>query len=161
MSLDYTYLSTPIGQLLLASIGEQLSYIGLPQANKAQPPAAEWRFQSSLLERAQVQLTDYFAGRRQTFDLQLAPRGTEFQCQVWQQLQRIPFGEVCSYGQLAKAIGRPKAVRAVGAANGRNPIPIIIPCHRVIGANGQLTGFSGGLSAKAYLLQHEGVAVDK
>ena len=159
--LGYTYLSTPLGKLLLAGIGEELAYVGLPQANKAQQPAPEWLSQSGLLTEAQNQLRDYFAGRRQTFDLQLAPRGTEFQCQVWQQLQRIPFGEVCSYGQLAKAIGRPKAVRAVGAANGRNPIPIIIPCHRVIGANGQLTGFSGGLSAKAYLLKHEGVAVDK
>ncbi len=159
--LEYTYLSTPLGKLLLAGIGEQLAYVGLPQANKAQKPAPEWQSQSGLLAEAQNQLRDYFAGRRQTFDLQLAPRGTEFQCQVWQQLQRIPFGEVCSYGQIAKAIGRPKAVRAVGAANGRNPIPIIIPCHRVIGANGQLTGFSGGLSAKAYLLKHEGVAVDK
>ena len=159
--LGYTYLSTPLGKLLLAGIGEELAYVGLPQANKAQKPAPEWQRQTDLLAEAQNQLRDYFAGRRQTFDLQLAPRGTEFQCQVWQQLQRIPFGEVCSYGQIAKAIGRPKAVRAVGAANGRNPIPIIIPCHRVIGANGQLTGFSGGLSAKAYLLKHEGVAVDK
>ncbi|MDP6968053.1 MAG: methylated-DNA--[protein]-cysteine S-methyltransferase [Gammaproteobacteria bacterium] len=160
MLLHYTYLSTPIGHLLLAGQAEQLAYVGLPAADKTMQPPPEWQRQSTILKAAQQQLTEYFAGRRQSFDLLLSPMGTEFQCQVWQQLQQIPYGSVCSYGDIAEAIGRPKACRAVGAANGQNPIPIIIPCHRVIGANGQLTGFSGGLSVKAHLLTLEGVKVD-
>jgi methylated-DNA-[protein]-cysteine S-methyltransferase len=101
------------------------------------------------------QLGDYFAGRRQKFTVKLDFRGTEFQKQVWSALLAIPFGETRSYGQIAEALGRPGASRAVGAANGRNPISIIAPCHRVVGANGALTGFAGGLSAKTYLLAHE------
>ncbi len=160
MSLDYTYVSTPLGQLLLAGKGEQLAYVGLPEDNKVMLPQPDWQLHKSTLEQARQQLTDYFVGKRQTFDLLLAPMGTAFQCQVWQQLQQIPYGSVCSYSDVAEAIGRPKAVRAVGAANGQNPIPIIIPCHRVIGANGHLTGFSGGLASKAYLLGLEGIKVD-
>jgi methylated-DNA-[protein]-cysteine S-methyltransferase len=102
-----------------------------------------------------MQLDEYFAGKRQEFDLPLAPAGTDFQCQVWQGLQEIPFGETWSYGELARHVGRPKASRAVGAANGLNPIPVIIPCHRVIGSNGKLTGFGGGLETKSFLLKLE------
>ncbi len=102
------------------------------------------------------QLMEYFAGDRQDFELELAPQGTRFQRQVWSQLQRIPFGATTSYGALSAAIGRPKASRAVGAANGANPIPIVIPCHRVIGIDGSLTGFGGGLDAKKALLELEG-----
>jgi len=109
-----------------------------------------------ILEQAATQLTDYFARRRQSFDLPLDFRGTDFQKGVWAALLAIPFGETCSYAQIAQAIGRPGASRAVGAANGRNPISIVVPCHRVIGANGALTGFAGGLEAKAYLLRLEG-----
>lgn len=101
------------------------------------------------------QLEEYFAGRRATFDLPLAPRGTRFQLQVWLALRSIPPGETTSYGAIAGAIGKPSASRAVGAANGRNPISIVVPCHRVIGANGTLTGYGGGLERKAWLLDHE------
>ncbi len=102
------------------------------------------------------QLEEYFAGRRSEFDLTLAPEGTPFELAVWEELRRIPFGETRSYGQVAAAVGRPGSARAVGRANGANPIPIVVPCHRVIGANGSLTGFGGGLEAKARLLEIEG-----
>jgi len=102
------------------------------------------------------QLDEYFAGRRQEFDLPLAPRGTPFELSVWEHLRRIPFGETRSYADVARALGKPAATRAVGRANGANPIPIVVPCHRVIGSNGSLTGFGGGLAAKARLLELEG-----
>ena len=108
-----------------------------------------------VLRMAEQQLTDYFAGRRRSFDLPLDFRGTEFQRRVWAELLAIPFGETRSYGELARALGRPGASRAVGAANGRNPISIVAPCHRVIGTNGALTGFAGGMKAKRYLLDLE------
>lgn len=109
------------------------------------------------LTAARRQLTAYFDSQLQAFDLPLAPAGTRFQRQVWQALRNIPFGQTQSYGELAQRIGRPKASRAVGLANGRNPISIIIPCHRVIGANGNLTGYGGGIECKQWLLQHESV----
>jgi methylated-DNA-[protein]-cysteine S-methyltransferase len=102
------------------------------------------------------QLAEYFAGERREFDLTLAPEGTPFERSVWDELRRIPFGETRSYGEIARAIGRPSASRAVGRANGANPIPIVVPCHRVIGADGSLTGFGGGLEAKSRLLEIEG-----
>lgn len=102
-----------------------------------------------------AELEEYFAGTRREFSLQLALAGTEFQREVWSELQRIPFGETIHYGELARRVGRPKAIRAVGQANGRNPIPIVVPCHRVIGANGTLTGFGGGIETKRQLLDHE------
>ncbi len=108
-----------------------------------------------LLQQAAAQLAEYFAGERQTFDLPLAAAGTVFQQQVWQQLRQIPFGQTQSYGELAQQLGNKNAMRAVGAANGRNPIAIIVPCHRVIGADGKLTGYAGGLERKIWLLQHE------
>jgi methylated-DNA-[protein]-cysteine S-methyltransferase len=108
-----------------------------------------------LLLRACRQLDEYFRGERTDFDLPLAPRGTEFQCAVWRALLQIPFGETWSYQKLARALGRPDAMRAVGAANGQNPLPIVIPCHRVIGADGSLTGYGGGLALKQWLLKHE------
>jgi methylated-DNA-[protein]-cysteine S-methyltransferase len=110
----------------------------------------------SLLDEARRQLVAYFAGRLKVFDLPLAPNGTEFQRRVWSALTKIPFGATTSYAQLARRVGNEAAVRAVGAANGRNPIPIIVPCHRVIGSNGSLTGFGGGLPRKQWLLRHEG-----
>src|SRR3546814_636105 len=109
-----------------------------------------------LLRQARQQLDEYFAGDRVTFDLPLAPRGTAFQCGVWQMLASIPYGDTISYAQLATRVGKPSATRAVGAANGRNPLPIVLPCHRVIGADGSLTGFGGGLPTKRFLLQLEG-----
>jgi methylated-DNA-[protein]-cysteine S-methyltransferase len=108
-----------------------------------------------VLKAAETQLREYFAGVRKSFDLPLDMRGTDFQKRVWRELQRIPYGETSSYAAIAKRIGRPQACRAVGAANGRNPISIIVPCHRVIGADGSLTGFGGGLEAKVLLLEHE------
>ncbi|HVI00310.1 MAG TPA: methylated-DNA--[protein]-cysteine S-methyltransferase, partial [Enhygromyxa sp.] len=111
----------------------------------------------SILRKAAVQLEQWFAGERQAFDLPLAAAGTGFQRTVWSALQAIPFGQTRSYGQLAIDLGRPQASRAVGAANGRNPIPIVVPCHRVIGQDGSLTGYAGGLAAKRWLLAHEGV----
>lgn len=105
------------------------------------------------------QLDEYFAGRRQTFDLALAPEGTSFERSVWTELSRIPFGETRSYAEIARAIGRPGAARAVGRANGANPIPIVVPCHRVIGADGSLTGFGGGLETKSRLLELEGASL--
>lgn len=102
------------------------------------------------------QLREYFAGQRRSFELELAPRGTPFQLAVWNALQRIPYGHTISYGELARRIGKPAAVRAVGAANGANPIAVIVPCHRVIGSNGALTGYGGGIERKQWLLAHEG-----
>ncbi|HEX7831699.1 MAG TPA: methylated-DNA--[protein]-cysteine S-methyltransferase [Thermoanaerobaculia bacterium] len=102
------------------------------------------------------QLTEYFAGKRKNFDIELAMRGTEFQLDVWNELTRIPYGDTISYSDLARRIGRPAAIRAVGAANGANPIPVIVPCHRVIGANGSLTGYGGGIERKQWLLALEG-----
>ncbi|KLV09952.1 cysteine methyltransferase [Photobacterium ganghwense] len=101
------------------------------------------------------QLAEYFAGERQTFEVPLNMAGTEFQHQVWQALDTVKFGETCSYGDIARSIGNPKAVRAVGAANGKNPVPIIVPCHRIIGSSGKLTGYAGGLDIKVWLLTHE------
>jgi methylated-DNA-[protein]-cysteine S-methyltransferase len=108
-----------------------------------------------VLAQTARQLAEYFAGKRRAFELPLAPRGSGFQERVWRALLKIKFGETRSYGEIARAIGRPSASRAVGAANGRNPIAIIVPCHRVIGANGQLTGYGGGLPIKQWLLEHE------
>jgi methylated-DNA-[protein]-cysteine S-methyltransferase len=110
---------------------------------------------AATLEALKRQLGEYFAGRRRSFDLELAPRGTPFQLKVWAALREIPYGETRSYGELARGLGRPRASRAVGAANGANPIPIVIPCHRVVGCDGSLTGFGGGLAVKALLLDLE------
>ena len=110
---------------------------------------------TALLEKASRQLEEYFAGKRKQFDLPLSLRGTEFQRQVWAALRDIPYGETRSYGQIAQAVGRPKAVRAVGMANHRNPLSILVPCHRVVGADGSLTGYGGGLEAKQFLLELE------
>jgi methylated-DNA-[protein]-cysteine S-methyltransferase len=113
-----------------------------------------------MLDAARTQLDEYFAGARLEFDLPLDAQGTPFQRRVWTALAEIPFGQTISYAELARRVGDVKAVRAVGAANGRNPIPIIVPCHRVIGANGSLVGFGGGLERKQWLLEHEGVLTE-
>jgi len=115
---------------------------------------------NDVLAKADEQLREYFAGTRTAFDLPLDLRGTEFQVAVWTSLATIPFGETATYGEQAKMINRPKAVRAVGAANGRNPVSIVLPCHRVVGANGALTGFAGGLDTKRFLLDHENQLAD-
>ncbi len=151
----YCYLNTPIGDLLLAGDDDALSLVGFPQGAMRHDPDADWVYDEKPFAAVREQLQEYFAGTRKDFDLPLNVSGTEFQVQVLEELQRIPYGETTSYGDIAQRIGRPKAMRAVGAANGRNPIPIIIPCHRVIGSGGQLTGFGGGLDTKEALLRLE------
>jgi len=151
----YCYFDTPIGELLLAGEANTLSMIGFPKGAMRRDPEADWIYNEAPFEIVRSQLAEYFAGERKDFDLPLSLSGTEFQVAVLEALQQIPYGETTSYGAVAKQIGRPKAVRAVGAANGRNPIPIIVPCHRVIGSSGDLTGFGGGLDTKAALLRLE------
>ena len=151
----YCYLDTPIGELLLAGENDALTMIGFPKGSMRRDPEADWIFNEKPLAKARRQLEEYFAGSRKNFDLPVKLNGTEFQVSVLKALQDIPYGETVSYGEIAKRIGRPKAVRAVGAANGRNPIPIVVPCHRVIGSSGDLTGFGGGLDTKAALLRLE------
>ena len=153
MTLDLHTFDSPIGALVLAAAGDALVALHLPRSSDA-PPTGTPRC-TPILARTASQLAEYFAGTRTAFDLPLAPAGTDFQRTVWTALQSIPYGITRSYGELARAIERPTASRAVGAANGRNPIAVIIPCHRVIGASGALTGFGGGLPAKQFLLALE------
>ncbi|HEY0502293.1 MAG TPA: methylated-DNA--[protein]-cysteine S-methyltransferase [Lysobacter sp.] len=153
----YTRIDSPVGPLLLAANQSGLRLIEFHVPRHPVPPGADWREgDSDVLREAQRQLDEYFDGQRRTFDLPLALHGTEFQRTVWQTLATIPFGQTISYAQLASRVGRPTAMRAVGAANGRNPLPIVLPCHRVIGADGSLTGFGGGLPTKQFLLELEG-----
>ncbi len=151
----YCYLTTPIGDLLLAGEDEALSLVAFPEGSMRRDPEPDWIYNEKQFANARQQLTEYFDGERKDFDLPLSLAGTEFQLRVLDELRRIPYGETTSYGDIAARIGKPKAMRAVGAANGRNPIPIIVPCHRVIGRSGDLTGFGGGLDAKQALLQLE------
>ena len=153
----YTHIDSPVGPLLLASDTDGLRLIEFHAPRHAMRRDAHWREgDDATLRITRLQLAEYFAGNRRDFDLPLAPRGTEFQRSVWQALATIPYGETISYAQLAMRVGKPSAMRAVGAANGRNPLPIVLPCHRVIGADGGLTGFGGGLPTKAFLLNLEG-----
>lgn len=154
-TIHYCFLSTPLGRMLLAGDDVGLCYIGFPSEQRT--PESHWREDRGALQPVIEQLQGYFAGTLSRFQLALNPSGTPFQLQVWQALQEIPYGQTWSYGQLAWHIGRPTASRAVGAANGANPLPIVIPCHRVIGSNGNLVGFGGGLPLKRWLLDHEGV----
>ena len=149
----YTHLDTSIGPLLLLGEGHVLRSIRFPKNGRAQDAEPGW-IKSTLgaVGEAVKQLREYFDGRRAEFDLPLQPEGTPFQLGVWKRLEEIPYGTTISYGELARRVGNPAASRAVGAANGRNPIPIVIPCHRVIGASGKLTGFGGGLPVKEALL---------
>ncbi len=151
----YCYFETPIGELLLAGDGDGLALIGFPQGSMRRDPEPDWIYNEKPLARACKQLGEYFSGQRKSFDLPLQFDGTEFQVSVLKALQDIPYGETVSYGEIARRIGKPKAVRAVGAANGRNPLPIVLPCHRVIGSTGDLTGFGGGLDTKEALLRLE------
>lgn len=154
-SLNYSYLETPIGILLIAG-DEFLREIRFPNKADARKPNPGWTESArGAVAETIRQLKEYFAGQRTEFDLPIAPEGTEFQRRVWRSLQEIPYGQTISYGELARRVGNPKGSRAVGAANGKNPIPIVIPCHRVIGANGKLTGFGGGLPTKESLLALE------
>jgi methylated-DNA-[protein]-cysteine S-methyltransferase len=154
-ALSYTWYESPVGRLLLAGTDHELNYVSFSSGKHAVGVSPEWTEEHACFVTAIRQLREYFAGRRKSFALKLSPEGTEFQKAVWGELQNIPYGETISYKTLAERIGKPQAVRAVGAANGANPIPIIIPCHRVIGHNGSLTGFGGGLPLKKRLLALE------
>ena len=140
---------------MLAGDGPGLKLIGFPSGKGKVIPSSGWIEDLSCFPEAEKQLGEYFSGKRRIFELELEPEGTPFQVTVLDALMQIPYGETRSYRDIAISIGRPKAVRAVGAANGRNPLPIVIPCHRVIGTNGSLTGFGGGLEAKSFLLELE------
>ena len=155
----YRYIGSPIGRLLLVGDDNGLAFVGFPEGKGEIVPEIGWELDSDCFIDAESQLLQYFDGKRQVFDLELAPTGTAFQLVVLNALQTIPYGETRSYLEIARQVGRPKAVRAVGAANGWNPLPIVIPCHRVIGADGSLTGFGGGLDTKIFLLELEGVKV--
>lgn len=156
----FEHLDTPIGTLTLAADAGGLRHIEFPN-NRYPMNRAGWMHGAhgdvaAILRAAREQLLEYFDGARTGFSLTLAPQGTQFQLQVWRTLATIPYGDTWSYRDLAHAIGKPDAMRAVGAANGRNPLPIVLPCHRVIGADGSLTGFGGGLPIKEALLRLEG-----
>ena len=156
----YTETESSIGTLVLAGDGDGtrlrgLRLIWLPGGSGKFRPGPDWVKDAKPFAEAIRQLFEYFAGKRDEFDLPLAPEGTEFQQEVWRAVAAIPYGETRSYGDIARQIGRADAVRAVGAANGQNPLPIVIPCHRVIGSDGRLTGYGGGLPLKKSLLELE------
>jgi methylated-DNA-[protein]-cysteine S-methyltransferase len=158
VSVAYTTMASPVGKLLLTAADGRLTGLYMPVEVHG-TPAGIVR-DDAAFATARRQLEQYFAGERRAFDLHVAPPGTPFQQAVWAELQRIGYGETISYAELAARIGRPTAIRAAGAANGANPISIIIPCHRVIGSNGSLTGYGGGLEAKRALLELERPPVD-
>jgi methylated-DNA-[protein]-cysteine S-methyltransferase len=155
--MRYRRIDSPVGPLLIAADDDGLRLIEFHRPRHPMSQCEQWEeADHPVLQRTQAQLAQYFAGARRSFDLPLAPQGTDFQRSVWHALAHIPFGQTVSYLQLATRLGRPSATRAVGAANGRNPLPIVLPCHRVIGADGSLTGFGGGLPTKQFLLRLEG-----
>lgn len=151
----YSYYDSPVGSLLLAGDGSRLELISFSTGRATRLPSADWMRRNDAFKPVKQQLAAYFAGELLEFTLALSPKGTDFQLAVWTALGNIPYGETCSYGDIANRIGKPEASRAVGAANGQNPLPIVIPCHRVIGSNGALVGFGGGLDCKQFLLRHE------
>ena len=151
----YSYMDSPVGRLLLAGEKNALKVIGFSSGARARGADPEWERFDEPFRQVKKQLEEYFAGERRTFSLELAPDATPFQAAVLDALLGIPYGETRSYLDIAHAVGNPKAVRAVGGANGSNPIPIVIPCHRVVGSDGSLTGFGGGLESKRYLLDLE------
>ncbi len=155
MNTYYHLLPSPIGRLLLTATGTGLSGIFMENHKGGPEPQPAWKEDFSALRDASSQLERYFQGTLRNFDLALDVQGTEFQRKVWDALRAIPYGATASYLGLAVAIGSAKAVRAVGAANGRNPISIVVPCHRVVGADGSLTGYGGGIWRKEFLLKHE------
>jgi methylated-DNA-[protein]-cysteine S-methyltransferase len=152
----YCYFTSPIGKLLLVGTKNGLAELHFPTEAAAKEIPPDWQLDKTKFTTAIEQLEEYFAGRRKIFDLKLAPSGTPFQLSVWQALQQVPYGTTASYGEIARKIGNPKACRAIGMANHHNPLPIVIPCHRIIGKDGSLTGFGGGLDLKRQLLELEG-----
>ena len=155
--MPYTYFDSPLGRMLLTSNGRALTGLYFVGQKHAAVPASDWAQQpgAALFAQAQAELAQYFAGQRERFDLPLAPAGTPFQARVWQALRAIPCGTTMTYSALAKSLGIPRSVRAVAAAVGRNPISVVVPCHRVIGSDGSLTGYAGGLERKRALLELE------
>ena len=153
---SYTYIDTPVGKLMLAGCEDHgLRHIAFQCGSGAMAPKPGWKQSAAPFREVERQLREYFRGKRTAFDLRLHPKGTPFQLEVWKALAEIPYGQTRSYGDVARAVGRPSAVRAVGLANGRNPLPIVVPCHRVIGASGKLVGYGGGLAVKQALLDRE------
>jgi methylated-DNA-[protein]-cysteine S-methyltransferase len=153
--VQYRSIDSPVGPLLLAGDDGGLRFVLFSKGGRPAAPQPGWEPDRGSLADSARQLTEYFKGKRRAFDVPVAPAGTAFQQTVWRHLQEIPYGETISYGELARRLGNPKAVRAVGLANGSNPIAIIIPCHRVIGSNGTLVGYGGGLPTKQALLALE------
>jgi methylated-DNA-[protein]-cysteine S-methyltransferase len=154
-SLQYTFEDSPIGSLLLVGNDRALHGLYMQDGRKPKQIEPDWQRSASCFADVAAQLREYFAGKRVAFDLALALDGTPFERRVWSALTEIPYGETCSYGELARRLDQPSAARAVGLANGRNPIAVIVPCHRVIGADGTLTGYGGGLERKRILLELE------
>lgn len=152
----YTHYQSPLGEITLTASEQGLTALAFTKGKAAIEIAPDWQRNDEKFAQVCQQLTEYFAGERTVFELELAPQGTPFQQKVWQALTSIKQGETKTYAWLAKKINNEKAVRAVGTANGANPIALIVPCHRVIGSNGKLTGYAGGLALKAKLLMHEG-----
>ena len=158
MTTYYQLDDSPVGELLLLSNGEALTALHMTAGKYVPAMNDEWlRDELPIFTQTKRELDAYFLGKLRTFTMPLAPHGTDFQKRAWIALTQIPYGETRSYGQQAHIVGQPSAVRAIGAANGKNPIGIIIPCHRVIGANGALTGYAGGLHNKEFLLKLEGI----
>ncbi len=159
----YAYIdTTPVGRLLIAGNEDGLRHVAFCQTHfstQEVQPEPSWELNAGKLKEPIQQLKAYFAGKRKTFDIPLAYPGTDFQKRVWKALCEVPFGKTATYGEIAKSVGNPAASRAVGFANGQNPIAIVVPCHRIIGSNGRLTGYGGGLSHKQTLLQLEGVSL--
>jgi methylated-DNA-[protein]-cysteine S-methyltransferase len=154
-SLFYTSIDSPIGELLLLGDGEELHGLYMQGGRKPARIAPQWQRSAAPFADVRAQLQEYFAGERVAFDVPLAMHGSSFELKVWRALVAIPYGQTASYGEIAARVGQPSAARAVGLANGRNPIAVIVPCHRVIGANGTLTGYGGGLERKQLLLELE------
>ncbi|HXI11900.1 MAG TPA: methylated-DNA--[protein]-cysteine S-methyltransferase [Thermoanaerobaculia bacterium] len=157
----YRYLSSPIGTLLLARDAHGLAIVSFERGGRPSEPLDEWEREDDAFREEVCQFERYFAGTLRQFDLPLSASGTAFQKSVWMALRAIPYAETRSYGDIARVLGRPSACRAVGRANGANPLPIVVPCHRVIGSDGSFTGFAGGLGVKRYLLELEGGAASQ
>jgi methylated-DNA-[protein]-cysteine S-methyltransferase len=155
MAVTYARCPSPVGELILAASENALTAVYFP-TSRGLPQVEPDSQANDVLLRAQCQLSQYFARTRTTFDLPLDPGGSAFERRVWEALRRVPYGATVSYGELARRLGDVRATRAVGAANAKNPIPVIVPCHRVVGSRGELVGFGGGLDRKRWLLEHEG-----
>jgi methylated-DNA-[protein]-cysteine S-methyltransferase len=148
----YSFIDSPLGELLVSSDGKFLTGLSMPNQKRVSHPNSSWKESDAPFAAVRRQLDEYFAGDRRQFDVPMKLNGTPFQQHVWEELVRIPYGTTITYGQLALRVGNPAASRAVGAANGRNPVAIIVPCHRVIGINGKLTGYASGIDNKEWLL---------